>query len=199
MGDAVVSDSALWSRCLDGDGAAFGALFDRHGDRVHRHAYRLVENRHEAEDVTATAFLELWRRRADVRLVEGSVLPWLLVTATNVARNVRRAARRHRQLLDVLPRSENAPDAAAAFFEARPLDGIDHRLAFALRSLSSADLRLVTLVILEGYPVADAAAVLGLKPAATKTRLHRARARLRAALGEPPNTRPVTMPEGGHP
>jgi RNA polymerase sigma-70 factor (ECF subfamily) len=78
MRDDVVGDSGLWSRGVDGNGSAFGELFDIHHDRVFRHAYRLVENRHDAEDVTATAFLELWRRRADVRLVDGSVLPWLL-------------------------------------------------------------------------------------------------------------------------
>jgi RNA polymerase sigma-70 factor (ECF subfamily) len=197
MGDAAVNASGLWSRCLDGEGAAFGVLFDLFRDRVFRHAYRLVENRHDAEDVTATAFLELWRRRADVRLVDGSVLPWLLVTTTNAARNVRRAGRRHRQLLDVLPRSENAPDAAAAFLEEHPLEGVDHRLARGLRSLSAADLRLVSLVVLEGYPVAGAAIALGLKPAAAKTRLHRARVRLRAAMGETSSTRSLTIPEGG--
>lgn len=78
-------------------------LFDRHRDRVFGHACRLVESRYDAEDVTASAFLELWRRRGDVRLVEGSVLPWLLVTTGNVARNSRRGTRRYRQFLSRLP------------------------------------------------------------------------------------------------
>lgn len=199
MRDVIASDAGLWSRGLEGEGVAFGVLFDLHRDRVFRHAYRLVENRHDAEDVTATAFLELWRRRADVRLVDGSVLPWLLVTTTNVARNVRRAARRHRQLLDVLPRSENTQDAAHSFLDAHPMDALDHRLALGLRSLNAADLRLVALVMLEGYTVADAAVVLGLTPAGTKTRLHRARLRLRAAMGEMPATSSVMAPEGGQP
>ena len=199
MRDVIASDAGLWSRGLEGEGAAFGVLFDLHRDRVFRHAYRLVENRPDAEDVTATAFLELWRRRADVRLVDGSVLPWLLVATTNVARNVRRAARRHRRLLDVLPRSENTPDVAHSFLNAHPMDAIDHRLALGLRSLNAADLRLVALVMLEGYTVADAAVVLGLTPAGTKTRLHRARIRMRAAMGEMPATSSVMVPEGGQP
>lgn len=171
MRDVIASDAGLWSRALEGEGAAFGVLFDLHRDRILRHAYRLVESRHDAEDVTATAFLELWRRRADVRLVDGSVLPWLLVTTTNVARNVRRSARRHRQLLDVLPRTDSTQDAANSFLDAHPMDAVDHRLELGLRSLSAADLRLVALVMLEGYTVADAAVVLGLTPAGTKTRL----------------------------
>jgi RNA polymerase sigma-70 factor (ECF subfamily) len=62
-------DEPLWRRSLDGDGDAFGRLFDRHRARVYRHACRLTATRHDAEDVVASAFLELWRRRGDVRLV----------------------------------------------------------------------------------------------------------------------------------
>ena len=82
---------------------------------------------------------------------------------------------------------------------AHPMDAIDHRLALGLRSLSAADLRLVALVMLEGYTVTDAAVVLGLTPAGTKTRLHRARLRLRAAMGEMASTSSVTVPERGRP
>ena len=191
-----MGDSEPWSRGIRGDGAAFGELFDAHQDRIFRHAYRLVENRQDAEDVMATAFLELWRRSADVRLVDGSVLPWLLVTTTNVARNVRRAARRYRHLLDSLPRSENSVDAANAFLDEHPLDAIDPRLAVGLRSLSAADLRLVSLVVLEGYTIAAAALVLGLTASGAKTRLHRARVRLRRAMGETPTVSSRTITEG---
>jgi DNA-directed RNA polymerase specialized sigma24 family protein len=67
----VESVEALWRRSLEGDGEAFGALFDRHRDRVFGHACRLADTRQDAEDVVASAFLELWRRRAEVRLVDG--------------------------------------------------------------------------------------------------------------------------------
>ncbi len=106
------SDAELWRRSLDGDGQAFGLLFDRHRARVYAHACRLASTRHDAEDVVASAFLELWRRRADARLVDGSVLPWLLIAATNIGRNAARGTRRHRQFLDRLPRGRDLPDAA---------------------------------------------------------------------------------------
>ncbi len=76
----VELDSTLWGRSLTGDGEAFDVLFDRHRDRVFRHACRLADTRQDAEDAVASAFLELWRCRAKVQLVDGSVLPWLLVT-----------------------------------------------------------------------------------------------------------------------
>ncbi|HEY5224914.1 MAG TPA: RNA polymerase sigma factor [Microbacteriaceae bacterium] len=196
MRQPVASDAQLWARSISGDGAAFGALFDLHRDRVFRHAYRLVENRRDADDVTATAFLELWRRRADVRLVEASVLPWLLVTATNAARNVRRSAARYQRLLDSLPRTLAASDAESAFLAAHPLEQVDHRLATALRSLPAADMRLVSLVVLEGYPIAEAATVLGCSTSAAKTRLHRARTRLRATLHAAPESTARPTEEG---
>ncbi|WP_212746891.1 sigma factor [Sinomonas gamaensis] len=62
----------LWSRSLRGKGASFGALYDTHRDLVFNHAYRLCGNHHNAEDMMASAFLERWRRRKDVRVVEGA-------------------------------------------------------------------------------------------------------------------------------
>lgn len=165
-----MDDAPLWDRALSGDAEAFGALFDRHRDRVYRHAWRLVDRPADAEDVTAVAFLELWRRRRDVRVVAGQVLPWLLVTTTNAARNSRRGARRYRALLDKLPRPEERPD--------EPTD-IRDDLAAGLRALATPDLHLVCLVVLEGYPVAEAAEVLGLTESAARSRLHRARTRAR--------------------
>lgn len=175
-----MSEQAEWTSALGGNGAAFGMLFDRHQQRIYRHACRLLDNAHDAEDVTASAFLELWRRRTTVRIVDGSVLPWLLVTTTNLARNVRRGTQRHRDFLDRLTRERTKPGAIEPS-EPDPWTDVDDALASSLRSLPAQDLRLLTLVVWEGYSIADSAAVLGLTPAAAKSRLHRARTRLRAA------------------
>lgn len=178
------SGDALWGRARSGDAEAFGRLFDAHRDRVYRHAVRLVETVHEAEDVTAVAFLELWRRRESARVVRGSVLPWLLVTASNVARNQRRASWRYRRFLAALPRPVDEPDASELLLAAGVL-GLDPQLHEALRRLRGPDLHLLALVAIEEYPVADAAAVLGITEGAAKTRLHRIRVRLREALVTP--------------
>lgn len=176
-------EATLWTRSLDGDAEAFGAVFDLHRDRVFRQAARLLDHRDEAEDIAASAFLELWRRRREVRLVGGSVLPWLLVTASNLARNSVRARRRYRAFLSRLPREEPAPDAASVAVDGTAL-GIDPTLRAALRSLPERDLHLLSLVVFEDLCLADAAAVLNITPSAAKTRLHRVRERLRAQLGD---------------
>jgi RNA polymerase sigma-70 factor (ECF subfamily) len=151
---------------------------------VYRHAHRLVQNRPDAEDVSAAAFLELWRLRTRVRLVECSVLPWLLVTTTNCALSFRRSTRRYENLLKSLPRNLVAADPAETYLQENALHGVDGHLVTALRALKLVDLQLITLVALEGYDAASAAAILGLSPEAAKTRLHRARQRLRDRLPE---------------
>ncbi|MEO8969024.1 MAG: sigma-70 family RNA polymerase sigma factor [Solirubrobacteraceae bacterium] len=182
---AIESDEVLWRRSLAGDGEAFGALFDRHRDRVFRHACRIVQTRHDAEDVVASAFLELWRRRTEVRLVNQSVLPWLLVTATNLGRNTARSTRRYRQFLERLPRAPDQPDVAEVALGTHAL-GIDARLRAGLRALKKTDAHLFVLVALEGYPVAAAAEQLELSVTAARARLHRVRIKLREQLGGQP-------------
>lgn len=178
---APQSDEALWASTLAGDGEAFGALFDRHRERVFRHACRLAGTRHDAEDVAASAFLELWRARGKVRLVDGSVLPWLLITTTNVGRNASRAQRRYRQFLDRLPRAQQQPDAAEVALDGHAL-GADARLREGLRALNKIDAQLFALMALEGYPVGAAAELLGLSQSAARARLHRVRGKLREQI-----------------
>ena len=197
MGNVESENVGLWSRSLAGEGAAFGALFDRHRDRVFRHAYRLSGDRHDAEDIMSTAFLELWRRRRNVRLVEGSILPWLLVTTTNAARNSGRASRRYRGLLSSLPRSEEAHDATAEASYAE--EAVDRDVTLALGTLNATDLQLVSLVVFEEYTLAAAAAVLNLTPGAAKTRMHRARQRMKAAINGAAGTTPAAVVERQRP
>lgn len=180
--DPAQTDEQLWAAVVRGDGVAFAAIFDRHGDRVWRHAWRLMQHRQDTEDVTSAAFAEAWRCRRRVRIVDTSVLPWLLATATNCARNARRSLRRNERLIAHIPLGPDAPDTADV--AADRLERLDagSTVAQALRELPEADARLIALVLLEELPLADAAAALGIGYGAAKTRMHRARARLRQQL-----------------
>ena len=184
MTPLLEDEATLWSASLDHDDRAFGTLFDLHRDRVFRHVLRLVEHRGEAEDVTAAAFFDLWRRRADVRIVEGSVLPWLLVTATNHARNVRRGTRRYRSMLSGLPRLEHAEDPALIAGERVQRAADAARLHRAIAALSETDAALLVLTVVEGWTSARAADAVGITHAAARTRLTRARRTVRALLGD---------------
>ncbi len=177
----VDDEQAHWDVARSGDGEAFAQIFDLHRNRVFRHALRLVDSVSDAEDAVAIAFMELWRRRDTVRLVNGSVLPWLLVTATHITRNIQRSSRRYRALLLRLPRTEVTTDVAQEFL-LTSVEGLDPRLVSELRFLGRVDQQLLSLVALEGYSMAETAELLELSLPAAKSRLRRIRQRLQPKL-----------------
>ncbi|SDS84718.1 RNA polymerase sigma factor [Microterricola viridarii] len=176
------SDAALWLEAVSGTERAFAVIFDRHRARVFRAAYRRVGNVADAEDAVAIVFLEAWRLRKKVRIVDGSLLPWLLTVTTNVTRNLTRAQRRYRRLIGNLPPSPSAEDAAPQIDARIDLHMRGNRLAQALRKLAPADRAVVDLCLVEELPIAAAAAVLGIPAGTVKSRLHRARGQLRTEL-----------------
>lgn len=163
-------DADDWAIALSGDGEAFGRVFDRHRARLDRHCLWLLQNHADAADAVAITFFEAWRKRERVRFVDGSLLPWLLMTATNVARNQRRAARRYQAMLDRLPDPEAARDHADALDDGAALD--------ALRELPLRDREVLVLSIIEGYSDREIAEALGIPHGTAKSRISRARARL---------------------
>lgn len=178
MGIPGSTDRAVWDAVLAGDSQQFGNLYDRHRDRVFRHALRLLEDHTEAEDLTAIAFLELWRRRASVRFVEDSLLPWLLVTTGNAARNARRARRRHARILVKLPPPEIEPDLSVRADERLDNAAGTAALSAAISRLPVMDRELLTLTALEGLSLHQASAALGITYGAAKTRMSRVRRKL---------------------
>ena len=187
MGEDRRTDAALWLEATSGTEASFGVVYDRYRARVFRRAFAQVQNVSDAEDIVAVVFLEAWRRRKDVRFVDGSLLPWLLVVTTNVTLNTQRAARRHRRLLAAVPVAEHAPDPGYEVEER--LDGylLNDRLRAALGRLNPAERRVVELCLIEELPLADAAAALDVPLGSVKSRLSRARRKLQAELS--PTTR----------
>ena len=172
----------LWTASLRGDERAFAQLFDGHQGRVVNHAIHLVGNRHDAEDVAAAAFLELWRLRRKVRIVNGSVLPWLLVTTTNISRNQSRAIRRYDRLLRSLPRArEESADVADLVEDPRAIASV-RALKVALGAMTPKDAALLALTALDGMSTADAARAVGISPSTARVRLHRAKTKARQTL-----------------
>lgn len=182
MGGTESTDRDVWRAVLSGDSHAFGTLFDRHRDRVFGHALRLIAHRTDAEDLTALVFLELWRRRHRVRFVDDSLLPWLLVTTRNVSRNAARAHRRHAKVLAKLPPGQAQPDFSEAA-DTR-LDAEHNRIAIAnaISDLQPIDQDLIALTALENMTLLEASEAVGVSYGTAKTRLSRARAKLRRTL-----------------
>lgn len=166
-------DAVLWGRVLTGDEAALAVLFDRHQARLFRHARRLLTAREDAKDAVTIAFFELWRKRESVRLVDGSPLPWLLNTVSHAARNLERSGRRYRALIARTPPA--APHEAPA--------GADETgVLAALKRLPAREQSVIVLTVLEGYPDRAAAETLGIPVGTVKSRLARAKAKLREEM-----------------
>lgn len=169
-----LSDADEWRAVLAGDGEAFARIFDRHSQRVYRHSLAMVPAADDAQDVVGVTFLEAWRKRGDVRFVNGSLLPWLLVTASHSSKNISRAARRYRNLLEHVPRPESQAGP-----ELMPDDGA---AMTALRDLGTHHRDVIALCVIEGFSEAEAAEALGVPVGTVKSRLHRAKQTLASRL-----------------
>jgi RNA polymerase sigma factor (sigma-70 family) len=179
MGEELgVSDEVLWHQVVNGDGDAFGVLFDRHYDRVWRHAFKVLRVAHVAEDVVAMVFYEAWRRRANVRIVNDSILPWLLITTNNTLRNHVRQQRRYRHFLTQLPPPEDSADIAEDIAQADESQLQASALKEAFAQLRPPERDVLTLCVLEGMGAKEAGAALGIADGTVKSRLHRAKSRL---------------------
>lgn len=174
------TEALWWRRALGGDGDAFARIFDLHRDRLFRSALSRTTTAADAEDAVAAAFLELWRKRRSVRVVDGSVLPWLLTTTHNVVRNLARFQRRHRAFLERLPPPGTEPSAETLAGERAELDSRRDELSRVLRVLAPADAEIIALVLVEELSLNHTADVLGISTDAARQRLSRARRRARS-------------------
>ena len=177
-------DGALWSAVQCGDRDAFTALYHRHADAVWNHAYRLSASRTLAEDVLAATFLAAWRRRAEVVFEAGSARPWLLAVAANEVRTQwRRASRQLRVARRVGPPPDvrDHADGVVASLEGRRRV---HAVLDAIQRLPAGQRDAVALCLVAEVSPAEAARVLGVTEATVRSRIHRARQKLRALLPE---------------
>lgn len=179
---ADITDAQLWQRATDGNPAAFGELFERHAHTVYNYCFRRTADWSQAEDLTSIVFLEAWRRRHEVRLENERALPWLLGVATNVVRNAWRTKRRHRAALERIPREREvdfAIDVDTRLDDERQMRAVLR----AVRKLPRADQDVLALCLWEGLSYEEAAVALGTPVGTVRSRLSRARARLREPRG----------------
>lgn len=185
----VLDDTALVALVQRGDLAAFRDIMRRCNQRLFRVARGVVNDDSEAEDVVQAAYVHAYEKLATFR-GEASLLTWLTRIVLNESYG---RLRKHRPVVDIeqleavqmdkgrivsFPTKYGSEDpaAAAARAQARQLieQAVDRlpdpfRIVFVMREI-------------EGCSVEETAASLGLRAETVKTRLHRARRLLRAAL-----------------
>ena len=158
------------------DEQRFRALFDVHYTQIARYFVSRGCTAADADDLVAATFEVAWRQLDAVPRGEEAIL-WLYGVARNHLRNARRKAQREAAFLDDFRHA--VPPVAELPVQSRADAAKTMR---ALARLKPPDRELVLLVAWDELTPSEAGRVLGLRPSAARSRLHRARRRLAELL-----------------
>ncbi len=180
-----LDDQALVRQCLRGDVSAFAELVTRYTAPIYNLAYRLTNDRAEAENITQETFLRAYaalpRSRTDL-----AFKPWLFQIAVNLCRDLARK-KRPAAFSKLATEAEPAPEEAIEDESPLPLDQVEERelrqaLARAVADLPEIYRAVVTLRYTEELSYEDIAAALQLPVNTVRTHLFRAKVMLRKSL-----------------
>ena len=182
-----LSDEALVAQHLQGDAQAFAELVTRYTAPIFNLAFRLTDDRAEAENVTQETFLRAYtalpRSRTDL-----AFKPWLFQIAVNLCRDLARKKRPAAFAVltqeDGLAPEEAIEDEAPLLLDTVAERELEQALARAVAGLPEAYRAVVTLRYTEGLSYEDMAAALGLPVNTVRTHLFRAKAMLRQMLAD---------------
>jgi RNA polymerase sigma factor (sigma-70 family) len=159
--------------------ARFGAIFDRHATVLHRYLVRRL-GPDEGESLVGEVFRVAFEKRHTYDLTRASARPWLYGIATNmVAKHRRREARRLRATARLAGRQLAPDDLADRVSGALDATDLWHRVAEAVTALPEPERDALLLHVWEGLAYEDIAAAQGVPVGTVRSRLHRARRRLR--------------------
>lgn len=172
-------DRELWTAVRRGDSEAFGTLFERHATPVYNYCFRRTGDWALAEDLTSAVFLEAWRGRMSLQPESDSLVPWLLGVAVNLLRNSDRSLARYRQALARMPMQLAEPDFAEDLASRMDDELRMRRLLSRLGVLSAEEREVFTLCVWSEFSYEQAAAALAIPVGTVRSRLNRARVKLR--------------------
>jgi RNA polymerase sigma factor (sigma-70 family) len=176
------SDAELWSRVGEGDSRSFEELFERHARKVYNYCFRCTADWAAAEDLTSSVFLEAWRKREQLRLstADELLLPWLLGVATNLVRNRSRRVQRFSRATKELwarqsRRGDESPDVVAQAIDEERMAA----LLTAIKALPRVEREVLALYAWADLTYGEIAKALDVPIGTVRSRLARARGRLR--------------------
>jgi RNA polymerase sigma-70 factor (ECF subfamily) len=184
---AVLTDADLVISAQKGDTRAFDELVRRYRDKVYRLSFKILRNEDDAAEALQDAFLSAYRGLRNFK-AESTFSTWLFRITTNASLM---KYRKRRDNVVSLEQSQNPSDGAEALqlpdWSTQPLDELldseTRQVMEEGKAQLDEDLRTVfTLRDEEGLSNAEVAEILDLSVAAVKSRLHRARLRLRDRL-----------------
>jgi RNA polymerase sigma factor (sigma-70 family) len=172
----------------------FSDVFDAYFTEIHRYAAKRL-GPDAAADVAAQAFLEAFRQRRRYDQERASVRTWLYGIATKVIGRHQRAESRALRALARLSPDRDAGEHADQVGSRVSAEGLRGELAQAIAALPRGQRDVLLLVALAGLSHEEVASALGITYGTVGSRLSRARATLRKALG---GTNPILTLEEQH-
>lgn len=180
---APSEDQILVSAALAGDSDSFNQLVERYQNRAYGLCFRMLGDADAAADVAQDAFISAYRHLPSLR---GEFRPWLMRIVANACRDVLRSNKRHPSVsLDTNPRDEDeSPVMQIADTNPNPEEHLMraemHRtISVALLQIPQDQRTVVILSDIEGMSYDEIAEVTGANIGTVKSRLNRARSRLR--------------------
>lgn len=185
----IQSDSEAIAASLT-DPDAFGLVFERHYDAIHGYLQRRLDGQF-ADELAAQTFLVAFDSRSRFERGRPDARPWLFGIATNLARNHRRReVVELRAVAALTPEGGVGVDGVEARIDAERLRG---PLAQALAELPTEESDVLCLLVWAELSQAEIADALAIPLGTVKSRLSRARGRLRTALGLQAAADPVAV------
>ena len=179
--DEVLKDTVLIERFLAGDGASFDSLVLRHQERVMNLCFRMVGDYDDAKDCAQDTFIKVYRSLGGFRY-ESAFSTWLYRIAVNTCKNRLASSRKRKRLTATQPEFADPPSPLLTPEEEMEKRERERELQNAIGALREDFRTLVVLRDVEGLSYEEVARITGLALGTVKSKLARARERLRTAL-----------------
>ena len=170
----------LVDKAIDGDGAAFGRLYDMHVDRVYRHIYYRISNTADTEDLTQQVFIKAWQAIARYKKTASPFLAWLLRISHNLIIDFYRS-KKSETFIDF--------DVVASKAESDPERLVEDQftqqeIRKAILKLKGDQQQVIMMRFIEDFSYAEIAASVGKSEGAIRVILHRGLANLKKIIGK---------------
>lgn len=176
-----ISDEEALTRASNGDGEAFGVLYERYVSRIYNYVYYRTGDPYDAEDLTARVFYRAMRHISNYRNLGLPLSAWLYRIAHNLVANWHRDNSRRKEvpLEDGIFISRDGNHPEYELLESEEQD----RLMWIIRSMSPERQQLLILKFVEHLSNAEIGQIMGRTEGAIKSLYHRTLITLRDQYG----------------
>ena len=184
---AKASDFDLAQAASKGDMVAFEEIYQRHHRRVYSICLRMLQNAHEAEDLTQDVFIQLYRKIGSFR-GDSAFTTWLhRMTVNQVLMHFRKRNVKYEKVTEEGETPDQIVKGTSDPERMRVVDKI--ALEHAIEQLPNGYKNVFVLHDVEGFEHEEVARILGCSVGTSKSQLHKARLKLRKLLKKKANPR----------